>query len=93
MKIKELSDACVKHEVNKLNEQWNLPIDRELHGDVTTTEYDDHNRPRLLLRQIQKVRKMNDLKKVEKSEHAELVATMYSYIEPKEKPKDSAASE
>ena len=38
MNIKELSDACVKHEVDKLNEQWNLPIGRELHGDVTTTE-------------------------------------------------------
>lgn len=93
MNIKELSDACVKHEVDKLNEQWNLPIDRELHGHVTTAEYDDHNRPRLLLRDIQKMRKMNDLKKVEKAEHAELVATMYSYVEPKPKPDDSAGAE
>ena len=92
MKIKELSDACVKYELAKLNERWNLPIGRELHGEVTTTEYDDTNRSRLTLRHIRQLRKMKDIERVEQKAHAELVAVMYQY-EPKKKADDTAATE
>jgi len=93
MNIKELSDACVKHELDKLSEQWNIPIDRELHGHVTTTEYDDTKRSRLTLRHIRQLRKMKDIERVEAKAHAELVAVMYSYQEPKRKSEDTAAAE
>jgi hypothetical protein len=92
MKIKELNDACVKYELAILNEQWNLPIDRELHGEVITTEYDDTNRSRLTLRHIRQLRKMKDIERVEQKVHAELVAVMYQY-EPKKKADDTAATE
>lgn len=93
MKINELSDACVKHALDKLSEQWNLPIDRELHGHVTTTEYDDTKRSRLTLRHIRQLRKMKDIERVEAKAHAELVAVMYQYQEPKPQPPETAAAE
>ncbi|MFT7008831.1 MAG: hypothetical protein ACJAXJ_003374 [Colwellia sp.] len=93
MKIKELAQAAYDSQLEKMQEQWNLPIDRQLHGEVTTTEYDDTQRSRLTMRHIRQLRKMKDIERVEQKAHAELIAVMYSYVEPKPKPPETAAGE
>lgn len=91
MKIKELAGAAYRDELQKVQENWQTDLDIALNTHNYEAHYDDTRRPRLTMRHLKRLRKMKDIERVEAKAHAELVATMYSYIPPKPKPENEEA--
>ncbi len=64
-----MSDISLK---DILNEYYDPELD-----DYSKAELDDTRRPRLTLRHLNKLRKVRELRKMEKATHSEFVKQMY----------------
>lgn len=91
MKLKELGQAAYEKLLTEISESWQTDLDIQLNTHNYSVDYNDKMRPRLTIRHLRKLRKMKDIERVEAKAHAELVATMYSYIPPKPKPNNEDA--